>query len=105
PEPKHGGQPDDEKEPVECRRRRPGTDHGEPAGAASDLSGGALGDCKGDTAVARRLSEVAMLDTETATDVVQIEFPAGLPGFPHEAAQVVLPNSGYSVRAPLALAS
>lgn len=137
-----------------------------------------------------------MLDTETATDVVQIEFPAGLPGFPnahrfelapwgpagspflmltssddpevgfivvapwvfypdyefeldagaaerlglakaddavvfsvvtlrdrpedstvnllgpivvnrfsHEAAQVVLPNSGYSVRAPLALAS
>jgi flagellar assembly factor FliW len=136
-----------------------------------------------------------MLDTETATDVVQIEFPAGLPGFPnahrfelapwgpagspflmltssddpevgfivvapwvfypdyefeldtgaaerlglskaeeavvfsvvtlrdrpedstvnllgpivvnrfsHEAAQVVLPNSGYSVRAPLALA-
>ncbi len=137
-----------------------------------------------------------MLDTETATDVVQIEFPAGLPGFPnahrfqlapwgpagspflmltssddpevgfvvvapwvfypdyefeldagtaerltltkaddavvfsvvtlrdrpedstvnllgpivvnrftHEAAQVVLPNSGYSVRAPLALVS
>jgi flagellar assembly factor FliW len=24
-----------------------------------------------------------MLDTETATDVVQIEFPAGLPGFPN----------------------
>ena len=84
-EPKHFRWADDETEPVfdRGRRHRPGDD--ESADATGRVPGGVAGNRPGYPTVARRLPSVGttMIETQTATDVVEITFPAGLPGFPN----------------------
>ena len=83
-EPKQFGWSDDETEPVQHRGRGRRAGDGRTPSPTSCLRVCARGHREGHYALTDRLLEVGtMLETHTATDVAEINFPAGLPGFPH----------------------